>query len=116
VFVEFVGENTPAFACREFSPAAARELAVAIGAEDCSAAVTLLHGQVVDRGRYINDIRIPPDTWSAVGDHAVVNGCAASWNSAFTDAPPGPPGPLPGRFELVRQFGQGWLITGYQPC
>jgi hypothetical protein len=116
---EFIGEGGPsadAFACLMFSPSAADQLAATTDVASCPAAIEALHAQVTDRGTYINAVTVPSDAWSANGDAATVNGCAVNWAGLFSDAPPTPPGPLPGRLTMTRQDGKGWLITGYQEC
>jgi hypothetical protein len=117
--VQFIGMGGPdadMFACLLFSPAASAELATATHASNCPAAIETLHSHVVDHGTYINAVTMPADTWSSTGDTATVNGCAATWTGLLIDAPPTPPGPLPGHLTLTRQDDKGWLITNYHGC
>jgi hypothetical protein len=117
--VQFIGDGGPdadTFACLLFSPAATTQLATETHATSCPAAIEDLHSRVADRGTYVNAMTVPADTWSSTGDTATVNGCAVTWTGLFIDAPPTPPGPLPGHLTLTRQDDKGWLITDYHRC
>jgi hypothetical protein len=116
---EFIGEGGPsadAVACLMFSPAAADQLDARMDVASCPAVIEALHGQVTDRGAYINAVTVPADSWSTNGDTGTINGCEVTWNGLLVTEPLTPPGPFVGDLTLTRQDGKGWLITGDQGC
>lgn len=119
--VEAVAANDP-MACRMFAPPAAEQLAAALGAADCPAALSALHAEVVDPEAYGSPDsvavrqRLAADAESGTGD-----GCSMTWagldrvlGGPRVAAPP--PGPQLGVLELHRELGQGYRVTGYVPC
>jgi hypothetical protein len=115
--VKLIGEDSSDMACLMFSATAKTQLAATVGETSCPTAIDALSGQVTDPNTYTTALTVPQDTWSANGDTATVNGCAATWDNVLFGSPPTtPPGPLPGRLTLTRLDNQGWLITNYQAC
>ncbi|MFI6100840.1 hypothetical protein ACIA8G_35270 [Lentzea sp. NPDC051213] len=88
--------------------------AAAQGEGDCVAAMEKLSGQITDKGRYELPIYDAATAISVQGDRATVDACAVYWNT-FT-RPPVDAGPRLGRWEMQRQHGNGYLITGWQSC
>ena len=100
--------------CGLFTERGAAEFAAAVGAQDCTEAVTMLAGQVTDPTAYGN-----PDgetvTTTAAGA-VEVNACALRWNRFGQGAVTA--GPQLGHFTLTRPstHGTGYMINGVQPC
>jgi len=114
--VKLIAEDHP-YLCLIFSPAAGKQLARSVGAPSCLAATHVLAERVTDVNTYVTGLAVPQSAWSERGETAFVDGCAVNWDNAlFGDPPITPPGPLPGRLGLTRQFHIGWLITSYQAC
>ncbi len=104
--------------CFYFSPAAQAQFAASVGARDCPVAISVLHQQVRDPARYQSP-RLPPEaiTRGPGGEMATVNACVATWGPAFEGSPSdGSVGPRLGVLTLVRQHGNGYLVTRYTGC
>ena len=115
--VKLIGEDSSDMACLMFSATAKTQLAATVGKTSCPTAIDTLSGRVNDPNTYLSALTVPPDSWSATGDTATVNGCAVTWDNVLFGSPPTtPPGPLPGRLTLTRLDNQGWQITRYQVC
>ena len=109
-----VARPDPVWDCWDFSPTGAAQFAAAVGATSCEGALRVLHAQVTDPVSYTEGY-IPSDAggWGPV---TVVTGCTVDWTSIASAARTPNPGPRVGTMRLEQQYGQGYLITGYQPC
>jgi hypothetical protein len=112
--MRFVAQPDPSLECWDFAPTGAAQFAAAAGATSCVQAFVLLHAQVTDPVSYTEPY-IPSDAggWGPV---TTVTGCTADWESIASAATTPHPGPRVGTMRLEQQYGQGYLVTGYQPC
>ncbi|MGZ3140429.1 hypothetical protein ACVDFE_00130 [Lentzea chajnantorensis] len=114
VFHSLLARRESKRACVLLAEPVQPQFAHAHGAADCVAAMDKLAAQVVDRGRYEMPNYDASTAISVQGSRAWVDACAVNWNtfaSPTTDA-----GPRLGRWELLRQNGNGYLIVGWTPC
>lgn len=88
--------------------------ATAHGAADCVAAMDKLAAQITNRTSYEMPIYDAASAIKVQGDQATVDACAVYWNTLV--GPQTEAGPKLGRWQLVRQYGQGYLIVGWRPC
>lgn len=121
--IRAVAEDEPRGVCSAFTPAAGAQLGAAHGAADCPGAIHQLHGQVRDPRRYASPDRDSvTETIAPDGQTGTTDGCALHWTGlpallrGPTRSAVPPPGPMIGRIDGVREFGQGFRITSYQPC
>jgi hypothetical protein len=104
------------------APAAADQLAHAVGAADCAGAVRVLTARVVDpRGYPAPDADATPSILSSDGQSAGLDLCGLRWDGVAailqgTPAPGPQPGPQVGRLDLGRVLGQGYQIVRITPC
>jgi hypothetical protein len=112
--MRFVAAPDVRLECWDFAPAGAAQFAAAVGASSCEAAFAILHAQVTDPVSYTEPY-VPSDA-GGWGPHTVVTGCTVDWSSIASAATTPNPGPRVGTMRLEQQYGQGYLITGYQPC
>jgi len=100
--------------CFVFTPPAAAQFAAAHQAMDCPGAIAQLHQQVRARGDYANDVFIPGAADRDDPAHRI-DACHLDFGNYLTGATQDP-GPQIGVLTIERQYGNGYLITGYQPC
>lgn len=112
--LHFVARPDPTMECWDFAPTGAAQFAAAIGTTSCEAAFAKLHTLVRDPVSY--EQPYVPDDAGGYGPITAVTGCTLDWGSIFSPASTPDPGPRVGTMRLEQQYGQGYLITGYQPC
>jgi hypothetical protein len=99
--------------CGYFTEQGAAQFAAAVGAKDCTEAITALAGQVADPTAYGN-----PDgeTVTSTAAGTEVNACALVWNRFGQGAVAA--GPQLGHFTLTRPdlSESGYLINAVRPC
>jgi hypothetical protein len=122
VLLRAVADGDPTVCTTVLAPAAAEELAAAVGVPDCAGAMRVLADRVVDPQRYVApDFDAVTQTLSPDGQSATVNVCRLSWDGLagilHGTTPPGPPpGPQLGRLDLTRVLGQGFQVARFTPC
>lgn len=105
-------------ACIVFSPEAAREFADAHHAPDCVSALQALSRQVRDFDVYVNQLGLPANAVTYSGprmSNATVDACHLEFGNVLSGDMP-TAGPQLGRLDMVQQYGEGYLVTDYQPC
>lgn len=97
--------------CYLFSAGAAAQFAASTHTSGCDVAYSQLAGKVTNGTAY-TQYNLPDTATTVTGDTAVVNGCAATWDSTP------PPGPQLGKLALARLLpgDGGFQIVGYYPC
>lgn len=103
--------------CIVFSDAAARQFAASVGAPDCVSAFEQLNRQITDWYAYVNELWVPYD---AVEQHAgsgfaQLDACRLEWGNVLSGEVANA-GPQLGRMDMVQQYGEGYLVTRFEPC
>ncbi|MFD8498015.1 hypothetical protein [Amycolatopsis sp. NPDC059657] len=109
-------QDDPKRGCFLFDPTSAAQFAAAHGAPDCTAAIGHLRSLVQYPKDWINNMWIPADAEAFPSKNlARLDACRLTFDSALFDYHPNP-GPQLGKFTMTQQYGQGWLVTAYEPC
>ncbi|WP_329073496.1 hypothetical protein [Amycolatopsis sp. NBC_01480] len=105
--------------CFAFSPTAAAEFAAAHQAADCMGALAKLRTQVRTFYDYVNQLGIPTQAEETspppAGAPLHLDACHLTFTN-FISGGDEHAGPQIGMLTFERQFGNGYLITDYQPC
>lgn len=105
--------------CYAFSPTAAAEFAVAHQAADCIGALAKLRTQVRTFYDYVNQLGIPTQDEEknppAAGAPTHLDACHLTFTN-FISGGDEHAGPQLGLLTFQQQYGNGYLITSYQPC
>lgn len=114
--VKAIHYDDPLLVCFLFTDNGERDLADAVHATSCEAAISTLHNQITGRG--YGNATTTDITREQGGQPASVSGC----RMYVVDGPlehQAPPGPRLGTFRLERDSrfpNSGYLITSYTPC
>lgn len=113
-----VADADTSAACALFTDPTEAQLAAALDADDCAAAVAAWHARVTRPADYGLSVRLRGDTSTVSPDRetATVTGCGLTWVSPLDGLQPAPGPADVGRMELRRVLGQGYEITDYRPC
>lgn len=102
--------------CFMFSPTAEQQFAQAHGAADCEGALANLQRQITDFAGYVNYMYIPRTAEVDLSPGVVqLDACRLEFSSWLTGGPDNP-GPQLGKLTFEQQYGNGWLVTNYEPC